>query len=249
MARSKTRIPPQRPTTTKTSPGSATVCIAFIHPGTTSAYFTASLLMSVLSDRATARRIVGLKNEWSSANISASRNSLTAQFLDDTDADWLWWIDADMGWEPTALERLLTVADPIKAPIVGGLCFGALHDQLFPTIYQLAEVDGGLTTVRVHDYPRDAMVQCAATGAAFLLIHRDALTAIRAQGFNATFPWFQETEMGGKPVGEDITFCLRAKQLGIPVWVHTGVKVGHHKSTLLTEERFIAQRESEPVDG
>jgi hypothetical protein len=222
-----------------------TVCIAFIHPGQCSAYFTTSLVGSLLFDRSTERRIVGMKNEWSSANVSASRNSLTAQFLE-TDYDWLWWIDADMGWDHDALDRLMSVADPVRAPIVGGLCFGASHDELWPTIYQLAEVGGELTTYRQNDYARDSMVQVAATGAAFLLIHRSALERIRDRGFNKTFPWFQETEMNGKPVGEDLTFCLRAAHCEIPVWVNTSVKVGHHKSTLLTEQRFLEQREAGP---
>ena len=220
-----------------------TVVVAFIHPGTCSAYFTTSLVGSLLYDRATARRIVGLKNEWSSANVSQPRNNLTRQFLE-TGAEWLWWIDADMGWEPEALDQLLSVADPKSAPIVGGLAFGAFHDMLFPTIYQFGQVDGQLTTVRMADYPRDAVVEVAATGAAFLLIHRSALEAIRDREFNKTFPWFQETEMSGQPVGEDLTFCLRARMLEIPVHVNTAVKVGHHKSTLLTEERFFEQREA-----
>ena len=127
-----------------------------------------------------------------------------------------------------------------------GLAFGSLDDQLFPTIYHLAALpSGGFSTVRVLDYPLDALVRCDATGAAFLLIHRAALERIRDHGFNRTFPWFQETENVGQPVGEDITFCLRARQLDIPVHVNAAVKVGHHKSTLLTEERFLAQRPPE----
>ena len=227
-----------------TDAAASTVCIAFIHPGQCSAYFTTSLVGSLLYDRATSRRIVNLKNEWSSANVSASRNSLTQQFLDDTDAEWLWWIDADMAWEPQALDALLEVADPESAPIVGGLCFGASHDVLWPTVYKWADVDGSLTTVRVADYPRDSVVQVAATGAAFLLIHRSALEKVRDRGFNRTFPWFQETELDGKPVGEDLTFCIRAGLCELPVFVNTGVKVGHHKSHLLTEDLFLAQHSS-----
>lgn len=223
-----------------------TVVIAFIHPGECSAYFTTSLVGSLLYDRATARRIVGLKNEWSSANVSDSRNSLTRQFLDDTDAEWLWWIDADMAWDPQALDQLLEVADAESRPVVGGLCFGASGDQLFPTIYQWAEIGEQLTTVRVRKYERGVPVQVAATGAAFLLIHRSVLERIRDRGFSKAFPWFQETELGGKPVGEDLTFCIRAGLVEAPVFVHTGVKVGHHKSSLLTEELFLAQQPEEP---
>ena len=218
-----------------------TVVIAFVHPGQTSAFFTTSLLGTMLYDFATERRIVGVVNEWSSANVSQARNSLTGKFVDDYTADWLLWIDADMGWEHDAVEKLLASADPVKAPIVSGLCFGATFGQLFPTIYQLVDHGGALTTVRVTEFDDDAMVRCSATGAAFLLIHRSVLTKIRERGFNKTFPWFQESELNGQPAGEDITFCLRAGLCDFPVHVNTGVPIGHHKSQLLTLEAFRAQ--------
>lgn len=218
------------------------VVVAYIHPGQTSAYFTQSLVNMLMFDAATERHVVGCINEWSSANVSASRNSLTRQFLDDHDAEWLLWIDADMAFGHDALPALLASADPTGAPVVGGLCFGASFGTLFPTIYQFAEVNGNISTVRIHDYPLDALLQCGATGAAFLLVHRTVLEAMRERAFNASFPWFQETELAGQPAGEDITFCIRAGVCGFPVHVNTGVHIGHHKSTVLDHETFQAQR-------
>lgn len=234
---------PSKAKTNRAKPKSLdTVVIAYIHPGQVSAFFTHSLIMSLMHDQGLNRRIVGIEQDWSSANVSMSRNTVTQRFLDDTDADWLWWIDADMAWEHTALEALLEVADPVSAPIVGGLCFGASNGELFPTIYQLAEVEGGITTVRMHDFDADSLVPVAATGAAFLLIHRSVIEAIKDRAYNKTFTWFQETEMGGRPVGEDITFCLRALESGFRTHVHTGVEVGHHKSQLLTADLHRQQR-------
>lgn len=64
---------------------------------------------------------------------------------------------------------------------------------------------------------------------------------MRAANFNPAFPFFQEVQMGSRPVGEDITFCIRAGQLGFPVHVDTRVKIGHHKSQLLTEDAYLNQ--------
>ncbi len=230
------------------------VVIARIHPGEWSAYFGTSMETTIMADNAAVRlgirrhpRIVNILQGWSSANVSEARNTVTARFLDTrkdgaTVGDWLLWIDADMQWEPEAIDLLLESADAEKRPIVGGLCFGMMHGRLVPTIYQLAKTDqGDLTTYRVESYPRDAVVQCAATGGAFLLIHRRVLEAMRAASFNPAFPWFQETQMGDRPCSEDLTFCLRAGQLGFPIHVDTRAKIGHHKSTLLTEEMYLAQ--------
>ena len=217
--------------------------IAYIHPGQVSAYFLEGMLATALYDSRTEGRIQNILQDWSSANVSQSRNKLTAKFLDECDAEWLLWIDADMAFTPDAVYRLMDAADPVERPIVGGLCFGAAHDRLFPTIYLWGQTEAEkIVTYRPADYPRDVVAPVAATGAAFLLIHRDVLSKIRDHGFNRTFPWFQETEYDGDPVGEDLTFCLRAGQLGIPVHVHTGVRIGHHKSTVLTEDVFDAQR-------
>lgn len=223
------------------APGGGVV-LAYIHPGETSAYFTESMLTTILSDvaRGPGRRIVNIMQEWSSANVSSSRNTVTQRFLDGGVGEWLLWVDADMQWMPEDFDRILAVADPTERPIVGGLCFGMSDGHPWPTIYQWAQLEEGLTTVRVRAYPRDSVIQVAATGAAYLLIHRKALEAIRDRGFNKTFPWFQETEHLGKPVGEDLTFCIRAGLCGIPVHVDTGVRIGHHKSHLITEDVFLA---------
>ena len=223
------------------------VVIAFIHPGEVSSYFLTSLVALLLADQRGKDKpnVVGLLQEWSSANVSAARNTLTLKFLDDPtyrNAEWLMWIDADMSFDHDAVDRLLAVADPVERPIVGGLCFGMSQGKLFPTIYMLAKDDEGHTrTVRVGNYPPDTVVQVAGTGAAFLLIHRSALEQIRAREFNKTFPFFQESEMHGQPVGEDITFSLRALTCEIPMHVDTGTKIGHHKSQLLDEQLFLFQ--------
>lgn len=215
--------------------------IAYIHPGQTSAYFTHSLVGLVTYDRVNGQHVVNVIQEWSSANVSAARNNVVRTFLDGPYADWLLFIDSDMAFAPEALDAILENADPVKAPIIGGLCFGD-DGQLFPTMWDLHDSDAGWITVRRSDYPDNAMVAVAATGAAFLLIHRDVLKKFEAHGFDKAFPWFQETQVAGQPCGEDITFCLRALQLGIQVWVNTGIHVGHHKSRLLTHEMFQAQR-------
>lgn len=217
------------------------VVIAWISAGQTSHYFTESLFSTGIVGKDQGW-LINVLTEWSSANVSAARNNLTAKFLDGP-GEWLLWVDSDMQWDATdAIQALLTVADPAERPIVGGLCFGNSLQGMFPTIYLAAEdEDGKFTTARVRDYPRDTLVRVAATGAAFLLIHRSVLEAIRARQFDRAFPWFAESSGNGKPVGEDITFCIRAGLCGFPVHVHTGVKIGHHKSALLTEELFLAE--------
>lgn len=218
------------------------VVVGYLHPGEVSGYFCQSLVNLLMWDQATSRRVVGCLNEWSSANVSNSRNDVVRQFLD-YDADWLLFIDADMLFPHTAIDRLLESADASERPIVGGLCFGINEGILFPTIYVWHDGDeNGPTTARVPDFPVNTVIPVAGTGAAFLLIHRTVLEAMRDAEFSKAFPWFAESELSGRPAGEDMTFCLRAGTLGFPVHVDTGLHIGHHKSQVLTHDMFMAQR-------
>lgn len=225
------------------------VFVGYLHPLTVDAAFHKSMTELLLWDAYGPRRIIGGGGRYSSANVSAGRNEIVADFLA-SKADWLLMVDSDMMFGPTLLDDLLDAADPDKYPIVGGLCFGVMDGELFPTLYGLVEggQPGEYATVRYHDYPTDAMFQVAATGAACMVIHRSVCEAIGARGFNQAHPWYQETEMSGKPCGEDFTFCLRAGLCGFPVYVHTGIDVGHVKSQVLTRDMYEAQRaKAKPV--
>ena len=219
------------------------MAFGFVHPAEVSIYFTLAFVKTVMADALGPKRIIAHLPKYSSANISNARNAVVRTFLDETEAEWLWFVDADMHWDPAALDVLLEYADAKRAPIVGGLCFGIEDGVLFPTLYQWGKDDQDrVTSFRMGEFPENTMLQVGSTGAAFLLVHRGVLTAMRDKGFNATFPWFQETEIAGKPCGEDVTFCARAGMLGYPVHVHTGVEVGHHKSFMLTADMYAKQR-------
>lgn len=186
------------------------------------------------------------------SNLAGPRNGLVRTFLEYGQADWLWMVDSDMTFKPDIVERLLEHADPEAAPIVGGLCFG-FDDQgdIQPTLFGLTGDPEHPQVTRYHAWPPDSMFQVEATGAACLLLHRSALITMRdiqiparpgKRGFNDAFPWFQELEHDGQPVGEDIGFCWRAGVAGIPVHVNTGVQLGHIKDRELTMDAYLAQR-------
>jgi GT2 family glycosyltransferase len=173
----------------------------------------------------------------SGPNISTARNKICADFLT-RPAPWLLMCDTDMVFGPDALDRLVAAADPVERPVVGALCYSqnGAGDPL-PTMYDLMRKETGeLAFTRPSSWPEDTCVKVSATGAAFLLIHRSALEAIRDAGKDIAAPWFRESAIPGASLalmGEDMTFCLRAGAAGIPVHVHTGVQVGHMKPVML----------------
>jgi hypothetical protein len=173
----------------------------------------------------------------SGPNISEARNLIVRRFLDECRAPWLLMTDTDMVFTPGDVDRLAAAADPVKRPVLGALCYSQdeVTGEKQPTMYELVQEPGGgqLGFARYKMWPEDACVPVAATGAAFLMMHRDALRAVAKASGDRAAPWFRESVIGSALVGEDMTFCLRCAAANVPVHVHTGVHVGHLKTTML----------------
>jgi len=207
----------------------------YVHGGSVRAEFCASLLALALQGGTELDAVVA----WESGpNISTARNMVVSKFLTEQSAAWLLMCDTDMMFAADALDRLIFRADAGERPVVGGLCYQRSPDggDPLPTMLELTEgPEGRLAFTRYASWPEDACVRVGATGAAFLLMHRDALGKVAAASGDSAAPWFRESALGAplSLLGEDLTFCLRCAAAGVPVHVHTGVQVGHLKATML----------------
>ncbi|HEY7824802.1 MAG TPA: hypothetical protein VIG24_18325, partial [Acidimicrobiia bacterium] len=156
-----------------------------------------------------------------------------------------------------SVDRLLEVAHPTDRPVVGGLCFmnrevgldglGGRVIQPMPTIFQWAKVGDAEGFSTVMEYPRDEVIPAAATGSAFILIHRSAFESVRQQ-YGATWysPVFNESAQMW--ISEDLSFCTRLGALEIPIAIHTGVKTNHLKHVWIDETVFDRmERISDPT--
>lgn len=241
----------------KVDPGSVRVCTLVDDEHGFTASYMRSFLPSLATDLGGERRLWRggyAFQQCTSAGVVEGRNEGVKAFLE-SEAEWLWFVDADMGWDPEALEMLLAVADPVERPIIGGLCFGfgPITDRIdhaqavikvpFPTIFDLAETEDDIAFRPRWRYTPGTVVQCSATGAAMLLIHRSVLVKMGTG-------WFDRIKhpKAKKLWGEDTSFCARAGLAGFPVFVHTGVKTSHMKSVFVTETTFMGDISAEPAD-
>lgn len=172
--------------------------------------------------------------------IADSRNNATAHFLAETDADWLWFVDSDMGWEPRALPALLGIAHPDSAPIVGAHCVALRHGEpdgmggyRTKTQSTLFMWDGLGFVAFDPRLERTGLVPVDGTGAACLLIHRGALTALRTDMPRDDW-WTPIRGDGGRLMGEDLSFSYRVMRAGLPMHVHMGVRTSHAKMVWLS---------------
>lgn len=183
------------------------------------------------------------------------RNLAVKHMLDATDAEWLFWVDTDMGFQADSLRRLVAAADPVERPVVGGLCFALKNikpdgysgfiQRPVPTLFRVArDIEGKIGFANRFIYPPDSLVQVAGTGSAFILIHRSVLEAIRRTMGDS---WYEPVRYeNGRPLSEDLSFCYRVGQAGFPIFVHTGIQTTHHKEIWLAEGQY-AMPDEEPL--
>jgi len=156
------------------------VVVGYLDNGMWSACFGLSYRDLILFDAMTSKRIVRaggkeLRAITGSGHLPDSRNDVSRWFLDETDGEWLFFVDTDMGFPRDAVEMLVQSADPVERPVVGALCFAARRGPMISTYQDMYTVhptmyakrtDGDGVGFRPHEmYPIDALVPVDGTGA------------------------------------------------------------------------------------
>jgi hypothetical protein len=236
------------------------VTMGYLHPDEASHSFMKSTWEMLMYDTSKHARLARGRSPLgmfcTSGGLETGRNETIKQFLNDRDAPWFLWVDADMGFAADSLERLMQVAHSQLRPIVGALCFGnspsgddglnGRHNTIFPTVMDWSETDEKFGLQPRYAYEVNSVVQCGSTGAAFVLIHRSVFKKIAEQYGETWYTRLPHPKSKGL-LGEDVSFCLRAGSLGIPVHVHTGVQTNHWKPSYLSQSAYMSQLMAPPA--
>lgn len=243
------------------------VSVAFVHRNSVEYSFHHSLIQMLGWDAKHEMRVWRggfVAERGTTGDMAGDRNRGVSDFLRDNRAEWMLWVDTDMGFEPDAIDRLVDAADPVQRPVMGGLCFAQREDEsdgvggfrpiAWPVLMDWTVVGqrGGFS-VR-WDYPRDELTQCHGVGSAFVLIHRTVFERVReryaaASGNPEWAGWYSRiiNPTTGELVGEDLSFCVRLMSAEIPVHVHTGIQTTHFKPVWLQEQDYWRQRALSPA--
>lgn len=231
--------------------GDGQVQIAYLHAHHVSHSWHESMMRLAAYDSANECRIVSTGGPFmircDAGGLVESRNLAVQRYLDETDHEWLFLIDTDMGFAADTVDRLVEAADPAERPVVGGLCFalrevrydglGGRRVMPVPTLFNIARTPAGHIGFSTRwEFPDNTLVQVAATGAACLLVHRTAVEKLRAEHGDH---WFDQVRyQDGRLLSEDLSFCYRLGAAGLPVFVHTGVKTTHHKQVWIGADDY-----------
>lgn len=166
--------------------------------------------------------------------IYDARNTLALRAIQE-DSDYVLWLDSDMVFKPDLLERML--AD--DKDIVSGLFFRR-RPPFSPCLYKTLRADRDDPHKNAHellkDYPRDELFEVEGVGLAAVLVKTDVLRAIALREGTIFAPLLG--------YGEDLSFCIRARDAGYSVWCDSRIKVGHTASMVVDESTYNAMAEA-----
>ena len=151
-----------------------------------------------------------------------SRNNLAVSAIEGG-FDRVLWLDSDMSLPPELIRALSEDLDGGRA------CVGAMYSTRKPpfrpcvyrALYMATEEDGKQRPVceTVESWPEDELFEAAGIGFGAVMMTTELLEKVRAR-FGLPF----------SPIlgfGEDLSFCLRATQLGEKIWCDPRIRCGH----------------------
>ena len=166
--------------------------------------------------------------------IYESRNNFAKQALQ-TGADYVMWFDSDMTFPSDTMTRMLKHMED-GLDIVSGLYFRR-RPPFTPTLFKKLERTDD-PNIAVHenydDYPRDSLFEIAGCGFGCIMTRTTVLEDVMLNYHN----WFEPV----CSLGEDLSFCLRARELNYRIMCDSTIKCGHIGQLVVDEDVFRSTR-------
>jgi hypothetical protein len=206
------------------------VVLGFCDIGIVYTPFMSSVLNAFTVNEELGTELIGYTS-YRSPYIPEARCEVVRKFLEATDADWLWFCDTDIEFPPDALARLLNAADPDRVPILGAAYWNEFSDGCYLT-WLICDDDGFHPIAELPDVA--GPVEVSSVGMGCTLIHRSVLETMERECVaDPCWPWFGTDLLqfsgGITHIGDDPTFCARAKLAGFPIHGLPSLVVEHFK--------------------
>lgn len=163
--------------------------------------------------------------------VYTSRNDLV-QIAIKQGCDYIFWLDSDMMFPPDVLARMFE--DLKHGDIVSGLYFRRVA-PFTPVIYDKLDIDDtGCHYTEPKDIP-DGIFEVAGCGFGCVLMPTDIMLDV-LEKYGSPF-----TPING--IGEDLSFCWRARQLGFKIVCDPDIPLGHVGHHVITRELYEAVKQ------
>lgn len=171
--------------------------------------------------------------------IYDSRNKL-AGYAIEMEADYILWLDSDMVFPADTLERMMKVLDEHEEiDILSGLYFRRGY-PFSPVLFKKLEINEKNECI-FEDYDSIPKQLCEVAGCGFgcVLMRADCLLDMASKQDEIGM-WF--SPMGN--VGEDVAFCIRAREMGYKIYCDPDISLGHMGYAPVTAEFYKTYTEN-----
>lgn len=188
--------------------------------------------------------------------VEDNRQRITEAFMaDPAKPEWLLQIDTDISFPPTIIETLLRVAGSTKKVLAASVPLG----PPFPGCALRATQTPGIWAYLNSEEITADGVEVDGLATAVILIHRDVIEAIADRDGQCWFlrkptarldqdasraAWLGQGPSRDRRYinqGEDLAFCLRAKEAGFGIWCAKVPGLRHHKTLPMSHDHEAAE--------
>ena len=163
-----------------------------------------------------------------------ARNNLAKQAIK-AEADYVLWLDSDMVFAPDLLQRMLKVSQENNIDFLTAVCFRRKPPYTPCLFDRLEKTEQGASYTALLSVP-DGRFKVGACGFAGVLMGTDVLLSVSAKYEGRMFDPL-------KGMGEDVSFCWKARQCGYDIWCDSSIELGHVGTCVITRQFFEAYEE------
>lgn len=157
--------------------------------------------------------------------VYVARNNLANAAIQ-SEADQVLWLDSDMVFTPDFLEKMTEVSKANDIDILTALCFRRKY-PFTPTVYDKLEYDGKKAHfTQLLSIPEERF-EVGGCGLAGVLMGTDVLMSVSSKFGGRIFDPLEG-------MGEDISFCWRARQCGYQIYCDPDITMGHVGQSVIT---------------
>ena len=161
--------------------------------------------------------------------VYSARNNL-AKTAVDLGADWVFWLDSDMVFPPDTLQRMLKTCKEKDIDFLTGVYFRRVA-PFTPVLFKEMS-DDGHEAEEFKEIPKDELFEVRACGFGCVLMKTNVIVDVFSTHMNMFTP--------SEGSGEDISFCIRARQCGYKVIADPTIPLGHVGHAVITRQYWEA---------
>lgn len=166
--------------------------------------------------------------------IYTSRNSLAMMAIQ-MDADFVFWLDSDMVFKSDTLVRMMDTLKKNDLDILTGLYFRRVPPYS-PVLFDKLEQNGEITEFSEFNKVPDELFEVGGCGFGCVLMKTDVFFDVQSKFGNMFAP------RGNN--GEDVAFCIRARECGYKIYCDPSIVCGHVGYSVIDDQFYRVFQQS-----